>query len=236
MPRKARIVATDCAFHVTQRGNNRQDTFLTLEDRALYLKLLAEHTRREWLDVVGYCLMTNHVHLIVVPRTPKALARALGRTHSEYALHANRSHGRSGHLWQNRFYSCPLDEEHLWIALRYVEQNPVRAHLATTAGEWGWSSAREHLGARAAGPVRLRMREWLQRFTAAEWAQCLAADSEPAQCQVIRERTRNGWALGSAEFCEDLEKRLKQRVRPLPVGCSVTEKPAFAPSLRAGTV
>lgn len=180
--------------------------------------------------------MTNHVHLIVVPRTPEALARGLGRTHSEYALHANRSHGRSGHLWQNRFYSCPLDEEYRWTALRYVEQNPVRAHLARTAGQWEWSSARDHLGARAAGPLRLRLGEWQQRFTVAEWEQCLAADSEPAQYEVIRERTRNGWALGSAELCEDLEKRLRQRVRPLPVGRSVAGKPAFAQSLRASAV
>jgi putative transposase len=98
MPRKARIVAADYAYHVTQRGNNRQATFLTPEDRIYYLKLLATHTQRERLDVIGYCLMTNHVHLIVVPQTPEALARALGRTHSEYALQANHRHGRNGHL------------------------------------------------------------------------------------------------------------------------------------------
>ncbi|MEK7754407.1 MAG: transposase, partial [Acidobacteriota bacterium] len=86
MPRKARIVAPDYAYHVTQRGNNRQETFLTPEDRVFYLNLLASHAQRERLDVIGYCLMTNHVHLIVVPQTPQALARAFGRTHSEYAL------------------------------------------------------------------------------------------------------------------------------------------------------
>lgn len=236
MPRRARIVAADCAFHVTQRGNNRQDTFLSPEDRVLYLSLLSEHTQRERLDVIGYCLMTNHVHLIVVPRTPPALARALGRAHSEYALRTNRSHGRSGHLWQNRFYSCPLSEEHLWTALRYVEQNPVRAHLARAAEAWEWSSARDHLGARAAGLIRLRLEEWRQRFTPTEWAQCLAAVPEPAQYEVIRERTRNGWALGSAEFCRDLEIRLRQRVSPLLPERSLIEKPVYAQNLPVGAV
>ncbi len=113
MPRKARIVALDYANHITQRGNNRRETFLTPEVRLFYLNLLARHAQRERLDVIGYCRMTNHVHLIVVPQTPQALARAFGRIHSESALHANHRYGRNEHLWQNRFYSCPLDQERL---------------------------------------------------------------------------------------------------------------------------
>jgi putative transposase len=88
--------------------------------------------------------MTNHVHLIAVPEREGSLARTLGCTHSEYALALNHAHGRSGHVWQNRFFSCPLGESHLLSALRYVELNPVRAGLASEPSGWPWSSARAH--------------------------------------------------------------------------------------------
>ena len=77
--------------------------------------------------VLGYCLMTNHVHLIVVPSHEDGLAEAIGRTHFVHTQYVNRLHGRSGHLWHGRFYSCPLDETHLWRSMVYIERNPVRA-------------------------------------------------------------------------------------------------------------
>jgi putative transposase len=218
MARKARIVAANQPHHITQRGNNHQEVFIDREDRLLYLDLLAWHAEREQLDVMGYCLLGNHVHLVVVPRVPEALARGLGRAHSEYALLANRRHGRSGHLWQNRFYSCVLDDRHLWAALRYVERNPVRAGLVREAWEWEWSSARDHVGQRAAGPLPLRMAEWAARYRPEEWAECLRGEVEAREREALRMGTRNGWAVGSEEFCEELVARTGYRVRPLAPG------------------
>ncbi len=117
MPRLARAVAVGVPHHLTQRGNNRQDVFFTTDDRRLYLELLAANAARFGLRVWGWCLMTNHVHLVVVPKSPEAFAAAVGRTHFAYARAINRLHGRSGHLWQGRFYSCPLDGEHHLAAL-----------------------------------------------------------------------------------------------------------------------
>src|SRR5579862_9541652 len=122
MGRPARTVAPDCAHHVTQRGNNGQTIFFNPADRRRYLRLLAEHSERERLDILGYCLMTNHVHLVVIPQTPEALARTLRRAHAEYAQETNHYQDRRGHLFQNRFYSCVMDRLHQWRALRYVEQ------------------------------------------------------------------------------------------------------------------
>ena len=122
----ARIVAVGVPYHVTQRGNNRQDVFFVNDDRRCYLDLLREASRRFGLEVLGYCLMTNHVHLLVVPRNEDALALGIGRAHWWYSRYVNRLHGRSGHLWQGRFFSAPLEESHLWAALGYVERNPVR--------------------------------------------------------------------------------------------------------------
>ena len=130
MPRRARIIVPGVAHHVTQRGNNRQQVFCSDEDRRLYLDLLTRYARRYGTQIAGYCLMTNHVHLVVVPEHKNSLARTFGQTHAEYALALNVSAKRSGHLWQNRFFSCPLDAAHWENALRYVELNPVRAGLA----------------------------------------------------------------------------------------------------------
>ncbi len=144
MPRVARIVIPGFPHHITQRGNNRQDVFFVEDDRRVYLQTLFGQALRFGLDIEGYCLMTNHVHLIATPRRPDSLAKALGRAHYLYTLYVNRLHGRNGHLWQNRFFSCALDEGHYWTAMTYVELNAVRAGLARTAWRYEWSSAAAH--------------------------------------------------------------------------------------------
>ncbi|MGB7161246.1 MAG: transposase, partial [Tepidisphaeraceae bacterium] len=144
MPRVARVVVPGVPHHVTQRGNNRQDVFFVDDDRLAYLRILAQQCRKHGVAILGYCLMGNHVHLVVIPATADALAKAIGRTHWLYAQYVNRSHGRSGHLWQNRFYSCALDDEHTVFAMRYVEWNPVRARICRAARRYRWSSAAAH--------------------------------------------------------------------------------------------
>jgi len=145
MPRLARTVAVGSAHHITQRGNNRQDVFFVDDDRRVYLELLAEQAEKYGLEIQGYCLMTNHVHLVAVPRTAEALAKAVGRTHFRYTQYINRFHKRSGHLWQGRFYSCALDTRHFWLAMKSIEQNPVRARLCRKPWRYEWSSAGVHV-------------------------------------------------------------------------------------------
>jgi len=146
MPRIARIVIPGSYHHITQRGNNRQDIFFCDEDYRAYLSIFCEQSEKFGLSVDGYCLMTNHVHLIATPANEASLAKAVGRTHFLYTQYVNRLHGRSGHLWQNRFYSCPLGDEHFWRALAYVEQNPVRAKMVRRPWRYAWSSAAAHCG------------------------------------------------------------------------------------------
>ncbi len=104
MPRMARIVIPGQPHHVVQRGNNRQDVFFVDDDRRAYLEFLREHCERFGFNVLGYCLMTNHIHLVGTPASEDSLAKAIGRTHFRYSQYVNRLHGRSGHLWQNRFF------------------------------------------------------------------------------------------------------------------------------------
>src|SRR5437899_3954356 len=146
MARMARIAVVNTPYHVTQRGNSHQFILTDDDERIVYLNLLRKYTELYELSLLGYCLMSNHVHLVVVPRKSESLALALKQTHGRYASYWNARRRSSGHVWQGRFYSCPLDEAHLWIALRYAEFNPVRAGLVRLAELWPWSSAGGHCG------------------------------------------------------------------------------------------
>jgi len=136
MPRSSRFVAPGVAHHITQRGVARQVVFRTRLDRRVYLGLLRDQARLAELPILTYCLMSNHIHLVVVPVEAAQLAEVLQRVHGRYAQYFNGRRARCGHLWQNRFNSCPLGPAHLWTALRYVELNPVRAGLVTLAEEY----------------------------------------------------------------------------------------------------
>ena len=154
MPRMARAVLPGVPHHLTQRGLDRGDIFFHTSDYEVYLSQVRTHAARFGADLLGYCCMTNHVHWVAVPQEPGSHARAFGEAHGRYAAYANSKLARSGHFWQNRFFSCALDPAHLWAALRYVERNPVRAHMVERADAYRWSSAAAHCGT---GPFP----EWL---------------------------------------------------------------------------
>ena len=199
MARMARVIAVDTPHHVTQRGNARQVIFCDDEERAIYLKLLHQQLRIHDLALLGYCLMPNHVHLIVVPRAPCSLALALKETHGKYASFWNAAHLSSGHVWQGRFYSCPLDQQHLWIALRYVELNPVRAGLASNPTGWRWSSAALHYGeSTASGELDLAM--WSKRWCAAGGIIWLAQKAPPICAPCANVPTRVGHSAPRNSF------------------------------------
>ena len=164
MARLARIAIVNIPHHVTQRGNARQFLLASDAERLVYLQLLRRYVQLHELALLGYCLMSNHVHLIVVPRRLGALALALKNAHGRYASYWNAAHQSSGHVWQGRFYSCPLDDAHLWIALRYAERNPVRAALTSDAEGWEWSSAGAHCGSTDVDPC-LDMEAWSRRWS-----------------------------------------------------------------------
>jgi putative transposase len=217
MARLPRIVLPGLPHHVTQRGNNRQDVFFVADDRQAYLALLKEQSARFGVTVLGYCLMSNHVHLVVVPSSAGALARAIGRTHYLYAQYVNRLHGRSGHLWQNRFFSCGLDERHLAQALRYVEQNPVRARLVRAPWTYRWSSAAAHCGEEDSSGV-LDLRAWRKQYGPAEWKALLRDRLPAAEAMRLKHCANRGRPLGGDSFLSKLEAKLNRRLRPLPVG------------------
>jgi putative transposase len=214
MARLARIIVPGLPHHVTHRGNRRDDVFLEDGDREAYCRFLSDCAAKAKLDIWGYCLMTNHVHLIVAPQREDSLARGVGLAHRRYAVWLNKRKGWSGHLWANRYFSTPLDEAHHWAAMRYVERNPVRARLVGAAAEYRWSSARAHVcGAADAllapdspypGPVP-------------DWGQWLL-DPEEESAERIRRCTKTGRPCGGPSFVADLERTLGRLLHPAKRG------------------
>jgi putative transposase len=220
MARMARVVAVGVPHHVTQRGNNRQDVFLQDEDRRFYLETLRKQCELHGLAVLGYCLMTNHVHLVAIPRQAHSLARGLGKTHPFHAQRFNRRYGRVGHLWQNRFFSCPLGRSHREAALAYVDLNPVRAGLVGSAGGYPWSSAAAHLN--GIDPTGVIDREaWNQSGRRCDWGEFLSRAEAVDGASLLRRATLLGTPLGEAEFVARLEQGSGRRLRPRPPGPTV---------------
>jgi len=203
--------------HIVQRGNNRQDVFFVDADREAYLSILKEQSEKYGLDVLGWCLMTNHVHLVARPQSEDSLALAVSRTDYIYTQTINRLHGRSGHLWQNRFFSCPLGREHFWRALRYVEQNPVRAKMVRWPWDYRWSSATAHLtNSDPAGLLDIGF--WQQISARIDWRAKLQSRLDTEQIEQIRLSTHTGRPLASDSLMSKIEKALNKRLRPLPNG------------------
>jgi len=217
MPRKARVVIPAVPHHITQRGNNRQDVFFTEDDRRLYLSILREQSKKFGLKILGFCLMTNHLHVIATPLSEISLARTLGRTHLIYTQTINLLHQRSGHIWQNRFYSCALDEHHLIAAIAYAERNPVRAGMVRFAWEYPWSSAAAHLGEADRSGI-LDLPAWESMPVRAEWKDWLVKPEEETMLAALRLNTSRGRPLGSDSFLSKLECTVGRRLRPLAVG------------------
>jgi len=192
---------------VTQRGNRRAPVFFEDADHALYRDLLAERCRKASVACWAWCLMPNHVHLILVPSTADGLARAIGETHRQYTGFVNARSRWTGHLFQGRFSSVVLDEEHLMLAARYVALDPVRARFVQRPQDWAWSSLRAHFDGRNDSLVTVApLLEHLGSITT-------LIDTEPQEAALARLRAAEltGRPRGSNEL-----RRAARRPRAAP--------------------
>jgi putative transposase len=199
------VVAEGVAHHVTQRGNGRQQVFRNPADFALYKDLLMRYAERSGLGLWAYCLMPNHIHLVWVPTRKESLPSALGRTHADYAKHFNIAGRTCGHVWQARYFSCPMDLWQCWRAMAYVERNPVRAGLVTAAADYPWSSAAAHTG--WADDPMVDLAAWRSEYDAARWSTVLTTSiDEEAAAERVRQATLRGRPLGDEAFVQRLEE------------------------------
>jgi putative transposase len=211
MSRGPRIVLPGVPHHITQRGIRQSNIFLDDYDRLFYSDLLLEASKRHSMDIHTYTWMTNHVHIIAVPKDPETFEKVFRKAHSKYARQFNKKYGLRGYLWQDRFYSCPMDEAHYWAAMRYVERNPVRAGMVKRAENYKWSSARAHCGlVTNALLTELPMLP----LGVTNWAEWLAEPNPKEIDKKIRECTFGGWPCGDTEFVEKLEAAYGRVLRP----------------------
>jgi putative transposase len=220
MARLARIVIPGVAHHVTQRGNRRQEVFFGDEDYAAYCDLVAASCRAQDVECLAWCLMPNHVHLILRPSAADGLRAALAEAHRRYARRINFARGWTGYLFQGRFASFPMDDAHLMVAVRYVELNPVKAKLAQRAEDWPWSSARAHVTGKPDGLIDLAALAALHRNWRAMLRHGLeAGDVDPAVEAAIEAHERTGRPWGAESFVRRLESetgRALARRKPGP--------------------
>jgi putative transposase len=205
MARLARIVVPDLPHHVTARGNRREPIFFETGDQEVYLGILGEHLRKARVELWAYCLMPNHVHLIACPSTAEGLAAALGAAHRRWANFINARGGWRGHLFDGRYASVAMQEDHLMTAVRYVALNPVRARLVTRAVDWPWSSVHAHLAGHDESGL-LTVRPILERV--GDFARLLETPADDAGFQRLRAAEATGRPIGAADFVADLERRL----------------------------
>jgi putative transposase len=220
MARMARVVIPGYPHHVTQRGNRRQTVFFSDADYLHYIDLIAEYTALSETEVWAYCLMPNHVHLVMVPKHEDGLRAALGEAHRRYTRRINFRNGWRGHLWQERFHSFVMDERYLLATVRYVELNPVKAKLCREPCDWPWSSARAHLEGKDGRLVNVR--PMLERVR--DWSSYLSSGDLVESDEVIERHTRTGRPLGSEAFVERLEVATGRSLAPKPPGRRAQQK------------
>lgn len=212
MPRIARVCAAGYPHHITQRGNNKEETFFDDEDRRYYLDALRRCKDKYKMKILAYCLMGNHVHVLAMPEKETSLARGIGGTNLLYTQYINRKYNRSGRLWQNRFFSSVVEKEpYLWAVVRYIEQNPVRAKLVKRAEDYPWSSARAHVSG-----IKDDVLSDDSRFNKKEiksYREFIRKDAGEIN-SAIRRATSTGRPLGGEEFIEKLERILKRDLFP----------------------
>ena len=215
MARLARVVIPHIPHHIVQRGNRRQNVFFSDEDKITYLSIMEKFGRKAGLTFWAYCLMDNHVHFITVPNTPKSLAEGFGEVHRRYTRMINFRENWRGFLWQGRFNSFPLDERRLYAAIRYVEQNPVRAGLVSNAADYPFSSAKTHILKKKDNLCSdFFLLEEIQ-----DWATYLSTPLSQKELILFRRHGNTGRPFGDRPFISRLEQltgRILNRKKPGP--------------------
>ncbi|MBB3167742.1 putative transposase [Simiduia aestuariiviva] len=185
-------------------------TFFSDADYQHYLNLICKYKDEAGVQIWAYCLMPNHVHLVAIPAREDSLAALFRQVHRRYTRTINLREGWKGHLWQERFHSFVMDEQHLVAAVRYVELNPVNAGLVRQAAQWPWSSVRAHL--LGEDDKVTAVQPMLERIN--NWQGYLTGDDDSDLIDVIRQHSRSGRPAGTDQFMSQLEKMTGLALRP----------------------
>ncbi len=216
MSRIARIVGAGYPHHIVQRGNNRENVFLDLKDYEKYLSFLARYSEEKDAAILAYCLMPNHVHLLIIPSTEKTLAKMMQGVTLCYTQHLNRKNGRTGRLWECRYHSTIVDEDsYLWTVSKYIENNPVRAGIVKKPEDYHYSSARAHILGKK-DPILNGI--LFNKNELDEYRGFVKLEEDKKILEDIRKHTRMGKPLGEANFLRTLSESVGRNLSFNPKG------------------
>jgi putative transposase len=244
MPRGARVILPQIAVHIRQRGHDGRDCFRHETDYVVYLSNLRELSAAKQCTLHAYCLMTNHVHLLLTPANPQACALLMRNLGQRYVQYFNRRYQRNGTLWEGRFRSCLVDSAIYVLAChRYIELNPVRAGMVRSASDYRWSSHQVNAG-RTWDDLLSPHAEYLALGTDdasrhAAYLHLFASGDDPAFVAAIRNATDGGYALVGdrlkAALPSDTQRRLARRPPGPPAdGAPQQDKDAAQATLELG--
>jgi len=223
MARLPRFVIPGQPQHVIVRGINREAIFYKYNDYEFYLEKLKYACERYHCQLHAYVLMTNHVHLLLTPKTESSIGKTIQSVGRYYVQYFNYHYERTGTLWEGRYKATLIDSEtYLLTCYRYIELNPVRAKMADHPSEYPWSSYRYHAIGESNNNI-VPHKLYLALSKKAEDRQkayrALFRSRLPEQVlDEIRESTNKAWVLGSSRFKQQIEKKLNRRTMPLPRG------------------
>lgn len=204
--------------HVRQESSSGAELFRVKADFSRYVTLLAKYAHKHECAIWSYCLMPDHIHLIAAPYTEEALSATIRDTHASYSYYFARQYSGNRSLWKGRFSSCVLDHEYLWVCLRHVLGNPVRANLVAHPAEWPWSSAALHIGHSACKGEGLGLLPDSLNSAVDRWHAWLTIPEPSGKVEMLRRRTRTGCPCGSDWFVKQLERRSGRTLLPVSMG------------------
>lgn len=218
MPRKARVLVPDCPHHIVQRGHNRQVVFLADEDYQFYLDNLKEWKARLGIQVYAWCLMTNHIHLVLQPgENARAISELMKRLAGRQAAFVNKQERRSGSLWEGRYKASPIQRDaYLLACCRYVEMNPVRASMVDGPRQYLWSSYRERMGLVNRGildaaPSYIGLAED-DKCRRARYQAYLKQGASDQEIRMLRSALSRNQLTGNSRFIDEIERRIGKRI------------------------
>ena len=216
MPRIARIIGVGYPHHIVLRGNNKETVFLEKEDFEKYLSLLESYSIEKEAIILAYCLMSNHIHLLVKPLEELSLSKMMQGVSLCYTQYFNRKNMRTGRLWESRYHSTIIDKErYLWAVSCYIEKNPVRARIVKNAQDYPYSSGRAHVLGKS---YKLLSEPLFDKGELSNYMIFMKGEEEKAELEKIRKQTRLGKPLGEDKFIDKLSEKLGRKLVFRPKG------------------
>lgn len=230
MPRKARVLVPNCPHHIVQRGHNRNAVFIQDQDYQFYLENLKEFKNEFGIKVYAWCLMTNHVHLILEPGIDtEKVSQLMKRLAGRQSAYVNKLEKRTGSLWEGRYKSSPIQkDEYMLPCVRYIEMNPVRASIVAAPRDYKWSSYHERLGLKAqdlldCDQVYLGLaKDDHERHE--RYKKYLFDGTSKKELEILRESIKRNQLTGDTRFIDEIENRIGIRVEKRGRGRPVLEK------------